>query len=261
MLEDNHADILGKACAGLGISPGRFPNAFLEVPGEAALRSAAADLGLGADALWAIVRGKYRPLAGVLPDGFAMFTTPFGDIEVNSYVVWDESSGIAAAFDTGADCDGVLDLVRERGLRLESVFITHTHGDHIYDLDRLLKKTGAKAWTAEPVDGAEVFLPGRTFGVGGLKVSTRLTCGHSPRGVTYVVEGLARRIAVAGDALFAGSMGGGKISYADALRTTREEILSLPGDTLVCPGHGPLTTVAQEILHNPFFAVPTRSDQ
>jgi len=255
MLEDNHADILGKACAGLGIPTGRFPDAFLERPEESAVRSAAAALGLGADPLWAIARQDYSPAAGALPDGLAMFTTSFGGMLVNSFAVWDESSGLAAAFDTGSDCDGVLDLVRARGLRLESVFITHSHGDHIYDLDRLLEKTGAKAWTAEPVDRAEEFSPGRTFAVGGLKISTRLTCGHSPRGVTYVVDGLRRGIAVTGDALFAGSMGGGKISYADALRTTLGEILSLPPETLVCPGHGPLTTVAQEILHNPFFAL------
>ncbi|MEI6279302.1 MAG: MBL fold metallo-hydrolase [Verrucomicrobiae bacterium] len=258
MLEDNHADILGKACAGLGISPGRFADAFRPRPDESALRTAAEALGLGADALCAIARDDYHPAAGGLPDGFAMFTTAFGDMRVNSYAVWDGASGLAAAFDTGSDCDGVLDLVRNRGLRLESVFITHAHGDHIYDLDRLLEKTGAKAWASEPVAGAGEFSPGRTFVVGGLKISPRLTCGHSARGVTYVVDGLARGLAVTGDALFAGSMGGGNISYADALRTTREEILSLPGGTLVCPGHGPLTTVAQEILHNPFFVAPSR---
>ncbi|TSA32186.1 MAG: MBL fold metallo-hydrolase [Verrucomicrobiaceae bacterium] len=253
MLEDNHADILGKACSGLGISPGRFPGAFLDSPDEVGLRAAAGSLGLAAGPLAAIARGEYLPDAGLVPDGLAMLTTPFGGMLVNSYVVWDGKS--AAAFDTGSDCDGILDLVRERGLRLESVFITHAHGDHIYDLDRLLEKTGAKAWTGEAVAGAELFAPGRGFSLGSLKISTRLTRGHSPSGITYVVEGLSRRIAITGDALFAGSMGGGKVSYADALRTTRDEILSLPPDTLVCPGHGPMTTVGGELVHNPFFAV------
>ena len=49
-------------------------------------------------------------------------------------------------------------------------------------------------------------------------------------------------------------MGGGKVSYLDALRTTRNEILSLPDSTILCPGHGPLTSVAEELEHNPFFA-------
>jgi hydroxyacylglutathione hydrolase len=254
MLEDNHADILGKACVGLGISPGRFPNAFFLPPVEPALREAAEALGLGSRALADIAYGRYAPEAGPEPDGLAMFSTPFSDIVVNSFLVWDAASGVAAAFDTGTDCDGLLQRVRDLGLRLESVFITHTHGDHVYDLDRLVEKSGAQAWTGEPIAGAETFDPGRRFMIGTLEVSTRLTSGHSPRAITYVVEGLDRRLALVGDALFAGSMGGPKISYADGLRSLREQILSLPGDTLLCPGHGPLTTVALEIAHNPFFA-------
>jgi len=57
-----------------------------------------------------------------------------------------------------------------------------------------------------------------------------------------------------GDALFAGSMGGGMASYADALKTNLEGIFSLPDETIVCPGHGPMTTVCEERAHNPFFA-------
>jgi len=49
-------------------------------------------------------------------------------------------------------------------------------------------------------------------------------------------------------------MGGGLVDYREALRTTRESILTLPDDTVLCPGHGPLTTVAEEKQHNPFFA-------
>jgi len=49
-------------------------------------------------------------------------------------------------------------------------------------------------------------------------------------------------------------MGGGAVSYADALRTNREEIFCLPGETILCPGHGPMTSVAEEKEHNPFFA-------
>jgi len=253
MLEDTFEDILGKACVGLGISPGRFPNAFLQPPDEGAVREAAGVLGLGAEALLRIARGGYAPEAGPAPEGLAEFSTPFGDIIVNAFLVWDPASGEAAAFDTGTDIDGMLELASGKGLRIGSIFITHTHGDHIYELDRLLEKTGAKAWTGEPVGGAETFEPGRTFSIGGLTVSTRETSGHSPCGITYVVEGLSRRLAVVGDALFAGSMGGPKISYAEGLRSLRDGILSLPGDTLLCPGHGPLTTVDLEVANNPFY--------
>ena len=64
-----------------------------------------------------------------------------------------------------------------------------------------------------------------------------------------------RSLAVVGDAVFAGSMGGGAVSYADALRTNRKEILSLPDATILACGHGPLTTVGEQKKSNPFLAV------
>jgi glyoxylase-like metal-dependent hydrolase (beta-lactamase superfamily II) len=72
-------------------------------------------------------------------------------------------------------------------------------------------------------------------------------------GITFVVEGLERPVAIVGDAIFAGSMGGGMISYEDALRTNREKIMALSDVTILCPGHGPLTTVLEEKTNNPFF--------
>jgi glyoxylase-like metal-dependent hydrolase (beta-lactamase superfamily II) len=106
----------------------------------------------------------------------------------------------------------------------------------------------------EALDGAHSFDPGREFSVGSLRIGTRLTWGHSKGGITYVIMGLRRPVAIVGDAVFAGSMGGGAVSYADALRTNREEIFSLPDETIICPGHGPMTSVGEEKAHNPFFA-------
>jgi hydroxyacylglutathione hydrolase len=62
----------------------------------------------------------------------------------------------------------------------------------------------------------------------------------------YLIQGLAKPVAVVGDAMFAGSMGGGTVSYADTLRNNREQILTLPDTTIICPGHGPLTTVGEQ---------------
>jgi hydroxyacylglutathione hydrolase len=87
-----------------------------------------------------------------------------------------------------------------------------------------------------------------------LEIDTRLTWGHSRGGMTYVVTGLSRPIAIAGDSLFAGSMGGGSVSYGDALQNNLAKILTLPDETIICPGHGPMTTVGEEKAHNPFFA-------
>jgi hydroxyacylglutathione hydrolase len=57
-----------------------------------------------------------------------------------------------------------------------------------------------------------------------------------------------------GDSLFAGSMGGGNVSYGDALQNNLDKILTLRDETIICPGHGPMTTVGEEKRHNPFFA-------
>ncbi|MGE9296459.1 MAG: MBL fold metallo-hydrolase, partial [Puniceicoccales bacterium] len=61
-------------------------------------------------------------------------------------------------------------------------------------------------------------------------------------------------VAIVGDALFAGSIGGVRANYHGALKMIRERVLSLPGETILCPGHGPITTVAEELQHNPYFA-------
>ena len=86
-----------------------------------------------------------------------------------------------------------------------------------------------------------------------MKTEERLSWGHSPGGRTDVLTGLPHPIAIVGDSLFDGSMGGGNVSYHDALQNDLEKILTLPDETIICPGHGPMTTVGEEKQHNPFF--------
>jgi glyoxylase-like metal-dependent hydrolase (beta-lactamase superfamily II) len=87
----------------------------------------------------------------------------------------------------------------------------------------------------------------------GLKIRAVLTNGHSKGALSYIVTGLERQVAFVGDSLFSLSMGGAKRAYRLALKNNREKLLSLSGDTILCPGHGPMTTVAEELAHNPFF--------
>jgi len=175
---------------------------------------------------------------------------------VNSYLVWDRSSREAAAFDTGADCTGMLKLATKENLSIELILLTHAHSDHVADLPRLREETGAEVFAPErePVPGAEKIDEGKRFRVGKIDIEARLTWGHSPGGMTFVATGLARPVAIVGDSLFAGSMGGGTVSYNDAVRNNLEKILTLPDETIICPGHGPMTTVREEKRHNPFFA-------
>ena len=263
-MEDNFADVVGKAQRGqglaerelaarAGISMAELNQIQSEAYDAAALLKLAPVLGLNARALAALPH--YRP-AAVEVDGLLTFTTSYGSMLVNSYLACDSASGDAAAFDTGTDCTAMLRALHAGKLQLRAIFLTHTHTDHIADLEQLRRETGAPVFVSsrEPLRGAEMFEAGREFACGRLRIATRSTWGHSRGGTTYVIVGLERPVAVVGDAVFAGSMGGGMVSYADALRTNREEILTLPPETVLCPGHGPLTTVGEEREHNPFFA-------
>ncbi len=265
-LEDTYTDILGKAMRGLHLDDQALATrAGVGIPELQTLRSGefshavvskvAPVLGLNPGALEALAKKNYQP-ADVTLEGLAQFNTPYEDMTVNAYLVWDPASKEAAVFDTGADASGILAEAQSRGLIVKHIFITHTHGDHIFDIDRLREKTGAEVWSSarEPLSGTHTFAPGQSWHLGGLTVESRLTWGHSPGGVTYVVSGLSRPVAIVGDSIFAGSMGGGGVSYADAVKNNLEQILTLPSTTVICPGHGPLTSVGEEQTHNPFFA-------
>jgi glyoxylase-like metal-dependent hydrolase (beta-lactamase superfamily II) len=266
-LEDNVSDILGKAQRGLGISDSQLAeragisaDAVRQLRGGdltgEAIERVAPVLKLSAPALRKLAANDWKPetIGGV--DGLAMFNTTYGDMTVNAYLVWDPATRDAVAFDTGADCSGMLRRIESERLTPKLILLTHAHPDHVADLRRLRKATGAPVYISErePEEGAEPIAEGKRFKVGALQIEARLTSGHSPGGITYVVTGLARPIAVVGDSLFAASMGGGNVSYEDAVRNNREKILTLPAETIVCPGHGPLTTVGKEKRENPFFA-------
>jgi glyoxylase-like metal-dependent hydrolase (beta-lactamase superfamily II) len=265
-LEDHAGDVVGKAMRGLHVTERGLAEqsgvgeetvrALVRSGTDAvAARAVAPWLGLDGGALAELAAGGYRP-GRVEVDGLAQFTTPFGAMTVNAYLAWDRETGEAVAFDTGGDIGPMLGFARGRGLRVGTLLGTHGHGDHIFELDRMREKTGAAVFAGdqERVAGAEAFEAGREFECGRLRIGTRLTWGHSPGGISYVIDGLSRPVAVCGDAVFAGSMGGGTVSYADALRTGREELFSLPDEAVLCPGHGPMTTVGEERRHNPFFA-------
>jgi glyoxylase-like metal-dependent hydrolase (beta-lactamase superfamily II) len=267
-LEDLFNDVISKAQRGLGLSDDALArNAGISVTNlqvvksgavdENILRQLAAPLDLHAPSLITMARNAWRPRPVAL-EGLAQFNTPYHDMTVNAYVVWDPATRQAAAFDTGADAQPMLDFIKLYALKLSHIFITHTHPDHVLDLEKLRAATGCSAvfsHTREPWSGTTIFEIGKdsSWSLGALRIEARSTCGHSKGGVTYVVHGLKQPVAVVGDALFSSSMGGGMVSYADALATNRKEIFSLPDDTVVCPGHGPLTTVGEEKKNNPFY--------
>lgn len=264
-LEDNVSDVIGKAQRGLGISDSQLADRAGVTTGQVrqlrsgtlvdeAIDRVASILKLNADGLRKLASGKWGSVEEIA--GLAQFNTTYHDMTVNAYLVWDATSRDAVAFDTGADCGTILDRINAEKLIVKLILLTHAHPDHVADLHRLRKATGAPVYISElePEEGAEPMSEGKRFEIGSLKIEARLTSGHSPGGITYVVAGLAQPVAIVGDSLFAGSMGGGNVSYEDALRNNREKILTLPDETIICPGHGPLTTVGKEKRDNPFFA-------
>jgi glyoxylase-like metal-dependent hydrolase (beta-lactamase superfamily II) len=187
-----------------------------------------------------------------------VFTTSAEGLSVNCYLIWDEVNLEAALFDTGLDAGPVLECLAANQLQLRHIFITHSHFDHVQALPAL-RAAWPKARVHSSSKNAPVDQRNKTSEIihlGGLRVTYRETPGHAEDAVTYVVGNWqedAPHIAIVGDAIFAGSMGRGNDSWELARTKVREQILSLPTDTLLCPGHGPLTTVAEEKAHNPFF--------
>lgn len=190
--------------------------------------------------------------------GFKMFTSESEGLAVNCYLIWDEVSREAALFDTGWAAGPILKQIEEEHLQLRHLFITHSHPDHIAAVDgirqafpKIRMHRGSKQAPVDQRNRTTDFIH-----LGSLRITNRETPGHAEDGTTYVIGTWpddAPHVAVVGDAIFAGSIGRGNQSWELARQAVRNQILSLPEETLICPGHGPLTTVAQEKGHNPFF--------
>lgn len=265
-IEDFYEDVLAKTAKGLGYSAsslaekaGLGKEAVREALRgkfvEEEARAMAPVLNLNADALVRLGKADWLPEAVEL-QGLALFNTTFGDMTVNAFVVWDPSTQQAAIFDSGADATDMIAFIEKEGLSVQGVWVTHTHGDHIEDIPAIVRKFDCPVYVGEKelANFGTAFEAGKSFSVGGLTIETRLTWGHARGGITYVVSGLDRPVAVVGDALFAQSMGGGMVSFQDALETSGQEIMTLADNTVICPGHGPMTSVGEEKTVNPFFA-------
>ncbi len=145
------------------------------------------------------------------------------------------------------------------GLHLAGVFVTHAHYDHTDGLEALLSTRSAPVYAAASLPGGISMVAveaGHEIVLGTARGRVVETPGHTPDSVSLVLPG----VVFTGDALFAGSIGG-TASDGDRQReitAVREQILSLPEDWLICPGHGPSSTVGVEWRFNPFFNPPEK---
>ena len=201
---------------------------------------------------------------------------PVGALQCNCSILGDESSHEAVVVDPGDDIPHIMAILQRHGLTVKQILITHAHIDHIAGAARLKALTGAPilynpndlplvkmmdvqaAWLGMPTP--EVHAPdealeeGRIIAITGLSGNILHTPGHTQGSVCLHLP--AQNMVLAGDTLFAGSVGRTDLPGGDTrtlIRSIHNKLLTLSDETVVVPGHGPITTIGQERETNPFL--------
>jgi hydroxyacylglutathione hydrolase len=201
---------------------------------------------------------------------------PVGPLQCNCSIIGDEQTREAIVIDPGADIDEVLTLIRKHRLQVKQIVITHAHIDHVGGAMKLRAATGAPtllnqndyallkmldlqaAWigmaTPGKVEIDQSVGPADVVKAGSLSGQVLHTPGHTEGSICLYFA--AEKKLIAGDTLFAGSIGrtdlpGG--SFEKILNSLHDRVLALPDETVVVPGHGPLTTIGEERESNPFL--------
>ena len=205
-------------------------------------------------------------------------TFSLGQWQTNCFVL---SSGRSCwIVDAGFDPEPMLDAITERGLTVEKVVLTHAHLDHIAGLNTVRHhhpdvpilihtdeqefltdtRLNLSAAFVQPVvapQATDLMHDGDTLELAGIRFEVRHTPGHSPGGITLVQPD--HHLAIVGDTLFAGSIGRFDFPTSDGpslMQSISEQLMSLPDDTRVLPGHGPETTIGHERATNPYLNQP-----
>lgn len=199
-----------------------------------------------------------------------------GLLQENCYVLGCDETGRGVVIDPGDNPRAILKSVEEMGIAVEKIINTHAHFDHVLAVDAIRAVTGAPfllhrddlpilreapervvLWLGshiDPIGDPDGYLEhGQTIEFGRERLEVRFAPGHAPGHVVFVDHG--NRQVFAGDTLFMGSIGRFDLPMADGptlLRSIRDELLTLPDDYTVHPGHGPQTTIGHEREHNPF---------
>ena len=271
-LEDELGDILGKARSGknwsqsdLAKSAG-MPSRDIErienyewIPEERVILKIAEALDLDGPSLAAIAIGKWVPKIEIPDPGqfdIICLNVFMGSYPVKCYLVICRETRATAIVDTGANPEVIIQKTQVLGVKPEKILLTHTHPDHAGGLNKLDKAFGCPTWVdkIEPRPSGSrdlrIIEEGDLITLGQLKIETIATRGHTPGGISFKIN----ESVISGDAIFAGSMGRANSSWKDLFDSITQNLLTLPDNTRLYPGHGPATTVGEEKIHNPFFA-------
>jgi glyoxylase-like metal-dependent hydrolase (beta-lactamase superfamily II) len=204
---------------------------------------------------------------------------PVGPLQCNCSIIGDEATREGIVIDPGDDIADVLALIQKHNLQIKQIVITHAHIDHVGGAMKLRAATGAPillnqndytllkmldmqaAWIGMPAPGKieidhEIGEQDKVQ-AGPLVANVLQTPGHTEGSICLYFP--AEKKLIAGDTLFAGSIGrtdlpGG--SFDKIISSLHEKVLALPDETVVVPGHGPLTTIGAERENNPFLRKP-----
>jgi glyoxylase-like metal-dependent hydrolase (beta-lactamase superfamily II) len=184
---------------------------------------------------------------------FQRFTV--GSYPINGYLVADPETRIGVFIDPGGFDDSIAETITSLNIELRIIFFTHGHWDHVEGLPEFMRRYSVRCYAGkDEVKAANNTLQGgEILDVGKLHFHTFRTPGHTPGGISYYSSGL--EMLFPGDALFCGSMGGTENAKEASLQIdhVRRHLFTLPDQTRVFPGHGPITTIAAEKYGNPFF--------
>lgn len=208
-----------------------------------------------------------------------LLTLVVGALQTNCYLVGCERTHEAMIIDPGGDAERILASVRDLGVRVSHIVLTHFHFDHVLAVDPVRSETGAvlaihesdAGYLAGPPVLFRFFTPrvpgdlvagrllhdGDLLSVGGIRAQVLHTPGHSPGGISLYVA--SEGVVFCGDTLFRDGLGRTdfpKCSRQTLMRSVRERLFALPDETVVYPGHGPDTTIGRERRYNPWVGMP-----